>query len=76
MAGVSCSIPTGVLLLPSSPYVNERGLLQLGYAEKERQHADQRILDRKTKTGYTAPVTTVHFSVGIAHFTWDHLMDD
>ena len=49
---------------------------KLGYAEKERQNADQRILDRKNKIGYIAPIATVHFSVRIAHFTWDHLMEN
>ena len=46
-----------------------------GYAEKERQVADQRISDRKTKTGYTRPLTTVHFAVGVAHLHWDELED-
>jgi hypothetical protein len=49
---------------------------KLGNAEKERQNADKRIQDRKTKTRYTAPVTTVHFLVGVAHFSWDHSVDD
>jgi hypothetical protein len=49
---------------------------KLGYAEKERQNADQRIADRKTKTGYTAPAATIHFSVGIAHFTWNPVLED
>jgi hypothetical protein len=50
--------------------------LKLGHAEKERQAADQRVADRKSKTGYTALIPVVHFSVGIAHFTWDDDSDD
>jgi hypothetical protein len=49
---------------------------KLGYAEKERQHTDQRIADRKPKTGYIAHIPTIHFSVGVAHFTWDELAED
>jgi hypothetical protein len=41
-----------------------------GYGnEKERQQ----VLDRK---GKTAPVITVHFTVSVAHFAWDHDADD
>jgi hypothetical protein len=50
--------------------------LKLGHAEKERQAADQRVADRKPKTGYIALIPVVHFSVGIAHFTWDDDSDD
>jgi hypothetical protein len=50
--------------------------LKLGHAEKERQAADQRVADRKSKTGYVALIPVVHFSVGIAHFTWDDHSDD
>jgi hypothetical protein len=50
---------------------------KVGYAEKERQNADQRVvLDRKGKTGYTCPVPIVHFSAGIGHFVWDKLAED
>lgn len=45
---------------------------KVGYAKKERQHANQRILDRKEKTGYASPTSIVHFSVGVAHFVWGH----
>jgi hypothetical protein len=50
--------------------------LKLGYAEKERQTADQRVAERKPKTGFIALIPTVHFSIGIAHFTWDKHSDD
>jgi hypothetical protein len=50
--------------------------LKLGHAEKERQAADQRVADRKPKTGYIALIPVVYFSVGIAHFTWDDYSDD
>ena len=50
--------------------------LKLGYAEKERQAADQRIADRKPKSGYIALIPIIHFSIGIAHFTWDEHSDD
>ena len=43
--------------------------LKLGHVEMERQAADQRITDRKPKTGYIALIPVIHFSVGIAHFT-------
>ena len=46
---------------------------KLGYAEKERQVANQRVQDRKTKTGFTRPSSIIHFSVGVAHFDWDEL---
>jgi hypothetical protein len=46
---------------------------KLGYAEKERQVANQRVQDRKTKTGFARPQSVVHFSVGVAHFHWDEL---
>jgi len=49
---------------------------KLGYTEKERQQADQRVIDRKTKTGYLTPIPTVHFSIGVAHFIWDELSED
>jgi hypothetical protein len=50
--------------------------LKLGYVEKERQAADQRVAERKPKIGYIAFVSTVHFSIGIAHFIWDKHSDD
>jgi hypothetical protein len=49
---------------------------KLGYAEKERQHTEQRIADRKTKTGFIAHIPTVHFSLGVAHFVWDEFSED
>jgi hypothetical protein len=48
---------------------------KLGYAEKERQIVDQRVADRKQKTGYNHPPTTVHFAVSVAHFHWDDFED-
>lgn len=48
---------------------------KLGYAEKERQIVDQRVVDRKQKTGYNHPPTTVHFAVSVAHFNWDDFED-
>jgi hypothetical protein len=29
----------------------------------------------KTKTGYTRPLTAIHFAVGVAHFRWDEFGD-
>lgn len=49
---------------------------KLGYAEKERQTVDQRIADRKSKTGFSSYVPIVHFNVGIAHFHHDNTIDD
>jgi hypothetical protein len=46
---------------------------KLGYAEKEREMANQRVQDRKTKTGFTRPQSVVHFAVRVAHFHWDEL---
>jgi hypothetical protein len=43
--------------------------LKLGYTEKERQIADQRVADRKSKTGYILLIPIIHFSVSIAYFT-------
>lgn len=56
----------GATIIPTVPG------FKVGYAEKERQYANQRILDRKTKTGYTSSTPFVHFSVGVAHFVWGH----
>jgi hypothetical protein len=50
--------------------------LKLGYAEKERQVADQRVGDRKTKTGHISPIPSQHFSIGVARFTWNEFADD
>jgi hypothetical protein len=50
--------------------------LKLGYIEKKRQAADQRVADRKPKTGYITLIPIIHFSIGIAHFTWDKHSDD
>jgi len=50
--------------------------LKLGYAEKERQVADQRVGDRKTKTGHISPIPSQHFSIGVARFTWDEFAED
>ncbi len=50
--------------------------LKLGYAEPERQVVDQRIVDRKSKTGFSSYIPTVHFNVGVAHYTYNHSMDD
>jgi len=46
---------------------------KLGYAEEEREVANKRVQDRKTKTGFTRPQSVVHFAVGVAHFHWDEL---
>ena len=35
--------------------------------------ANQRVQDRKTKTGFTRPQSVVHFAVRVAHFHWDEL---
>ena len=50
--------------------------LKLGYAEKERQHADQRIAERKAKTGFIPSIPIIHFSVGVAHWAYDDFSDD
>lgn len=50
--------------------------LKLGYAEPERQVLDQRMADRKSKTGFSSYIPIVHFKVGIAHYTYNHSMDD
>jgi hypothetical protein len=50
-------------------YITSLSDLKLGYAEKERQAADQRMADRKPKTGYIALIPIVYFSISIAHFT-------
>jgi hypothetical protein len=41
---------------------------KLGYAEKDRQTA-------KPKSSYTPTAPTVHFSVGVARYTWNELGD-
>jgi hypothetical protein len=56
--------------LPSVP-----GLV-LGNADLERQQANQRQADRKTKTGIKPPIPTVHLSIGIARYTWNIVGDD
>lgn len=43
---------------------------KLGYAEKERQAANQRVQDRKT---ITRPPSVVHLSIMVAHFHWEEL---
>ena len=46
--------------------------LVLGHAEQERQGANQREADRKTKTGIKAPsIHTIHLSVGVARRSED-----
>src|SRR2546423_7785472 len=78
---VSKSIPS----LQAVPPAQRRSLatqipsmpnFKMGYAEKERQLADQRVADRKTKAGFTPVVPTIHFSVGIAHWSYDECMED
>ena len=49
---------------------------KLGYAEKERQIVDQKIADRKSRTGFSSHIPIVHFNVGIAHFHHDNAIDD
>jgi hypothetical protein len=50
-------------------YISSLLNLKLGYIEKKRQAANQRIIDRKPKTGYIALIPIIHFSISIAHFT-------
>lgn len=50
--------------------------LKLGYAEPERQVVDQRIADRKSKIGFSSYIPIVHFNVGVAHYTYNHSMDN
>lgn len=50
--------------------------LKLGYAEPERQVVDQRIADRKSKTGFSSYAPVVHFNVGIAHYTYNNSIDN
>jgi hypothetical protein len=59
-----------IIYIPSLPD------LKLGYIEKKRQAADQRMAERKPKTGYITFVPTVHFSINITYFTWDEYSDD
>lgn len=50
---------------------------KIGYAEKERQSTNERIIARKPKSGFdTSEGLIVHFNVGIAHFTFDDSHED
>ena len=49
---------------------------KLGYAEEKRQIVNQRIADKKSKTGFPSFAPVVHFNVGIGKFTHDSLMKD
>lgn len=50
--------------------------LKVGKAEKERQSADRRVADRKLKSGFIGPVSTVHFQVSVGHLRYDEDRDD
>jgi hypothetical protein len=56
--------------IPSIP-----GLI-VGNADIERQRANQRQADRKTKTGVRATTPTIHFSIGVTRYTWNIISDD
>lgn len=69
----------------SIPLPKRRGLatqippmpkFKLRYAEKERQNADQRIADRKTKTCFVSFSLIVLFRVGFAYFTRDNTYEN
>jgi hypothetical protein len=49
---------------------------KLCYAEKERQQAEQRTTERKAITNFVPPIPIVHFSVGVAHWVYDDLIED
>lgn len=49
---------------------------KVGKAEKERQSADQRVADRKLKSGFIGPVSTVHFQVAVGHLGYDEDRDN
>lgn len=61
--GLATQIPT----IPS---------FKLGNTEKERQMADQKIADRKSKSGFSTHVPMVYFNVGIAHFHHNNALDN
>ena len=74
--------PPAQALLPSGPipprgsrkatYLPSIPGLLLGHAEEERDRANQREADRKTKTGFKAPSThTIHFAIGLARHSAD-----
>lgn len=50
--------------------------LKLGYAELERQVVDQQTADRKSKTGFSTHIPIVYFIVRIAHYIYDHSIDN
>jgi len=50
--------------------------LVVGNAEIERQRANQRQADRKTKTGITLAIPTIHFSIGVTRYIWNDIGDD
>jgi len=50
--------------------------LVIGHADIERQRANQRQADRKTKTGIKATNPTIHFSIGVTRYSWNILGDD
>jgi hypothetical protein len=56
--------------IPSIP-----GLI-VGNADIERQRANQRQADRKTKTGIRTTIPTIHFSIGVTRYTWNIIGDD
>src|SRR5271156_3911329 len=83
--------PPAQALLPSGPipprgsrkatYLPSIPGLLLGHAEEERDRANQREADRKTKTGFKAPSThTIHFAIGLARHSadegWTIWLDD
>lgn len=50
---------------------------KLGYAETERQHVNQIVAERKPRTNFAMSTPTVHFTIMVAHFTWDlAIVDD
>lgn len=49
---------------------------KLGYAEEECQIVNHRIADTKSKTGFTSFAPVIYFSVKIAKFTHDSLIEN
>lgn len=49
---------------------------KLEYAEAERQHVNQIVAERKPRTNYAMAIPVVHFTVMVAHFTWDQAIVD
>ena len=49
---------------------------QLGNSEKERQHVNTQIANRRTKSGFTSSPPQLTFALGLARFEHDSSQDD